>query len=242
MAAPKDFLLNSNYATDKVIGVVSSDTEGTVTVAAGGVTSVNYNNPVGDTAFWAGSFWIDGNSTKVPLGSYLAVNDDYSDMNIVFTSSVSVTVRYITNSVVRLGFSNNDSSSATIHFKVFLIAKSDQTSYDATEQNIFTYNTNNNYFKIASDTTYSIPSIGTTGGAGVVTQTTTIPHNLGYSPFIINAIERSDTLYSAFTGTDPFLAACAYVDDNNFYVEIANLSASNSSLTGTMHYRIYYDN
>lgn len=81
--------------------------------------------------------------------------------------------------------------------------------------------------------------------SGVTTQTTTIPHNLGYSPVFKLFYSFGDGKYF-----EMFAGALSYnidgkagqinnffADTTNLYVDIGNYGAG--TLTGTIYYRIY---
>lgn len=241
---PRNFLLHSNYPTDKIVEIISSDDVGTVTVASGATSTQTYVHSLGDTAFFVGKFWLDGTTKQAPLGSTIVVSGDYSDINAIFTDGVYATSTYITSTDFHISFVNNDASSQTVAFEIYLISKSDQLPLETGNLSKLSFSSNYNYFKIAQDSTVAIPSLAAASSSPFYrVQTITIPHNLGYVPMVRAFVETDIRLATGTTVDSGGLRIRVNysIDDTNLYLQVSNFSTTDASATGLFHYRIYYD-
>jgi len=159
MVDARNFLLNSDYPMDQIVGFMS----GSMTVANGVLDSVDTSHGL--------SF------TPLPVGSWsyqAAFDTSYPTVVDYNGNGARPSVKVQANgSVLRVTVNNNTGSSKTIYWRVFFLLPSTvdpDVSSTALSSIPLTFNSDNNYTKLLSE--------------GYVTSTTTVSHGLGYRPQI----------------------------------------------------------
>lgn len=239
MPDPRDFLFNTAYKMDQIIFSKS----GTITVAASTTENVTIPNTIGATTLFTGYFNVDGGNANNTIPSFYAIGE-VADVNAPYVS-IEPTV---TNTDITLSVENTDSSSHSVQYDIYLLAKSNQGEITPDlEGSGFSFNTNRNYLKIAFDDIANITIPAATSAQIFQSISTTIPHNLGYAPNFRSFIEYNGAmrLSDRYSSADRIISAVS-VDDNNLYIELFNWATGSGPNQPTkdvqVHYRVYYDN
>ncbi len=236
MADPRDFIFNSNYQLDKIVGYKTD----TITATAGVNTSVTVTTNVTETTFYDGYFSVDGSSINVPLGGKYNVSGTPDP----FGNTVGLSCYMNSSGSLTVGYYNNDGSPHTITYCIYLIAKPNQSALAPINPSTgFAFNSNYNYYKIYQDssTSVTLPSATTVGFS---TATATIAHNLGYPPAYRCFVEYNNKLVQSDAAlTADSIVSTAMSDNTNLYVQLFNeaLVSNQASKVVTVYYRTYYD-
>ena len=163
MADPRNFLVDSDYPMDKIIGSKSgSFTRTTATYLTGEVVAHGFSFAPTYILQWSTS------STFIPCYSEQLSGDGFSPLIEAQTDTTNI---YLTGFV--------PTGSVTFYYRVLLFMPSDinvDATSTAVSYNNFVINTDNNYPKIFLE--------------GKITATTIITHNLGYYPLVDFWIHR----------------------------------------------------
>lgn len=249
MTDPRNFLFNSNYEIDKIIGIVEGTTTINAPINISGPTSIIIKQPHGfdDSCYFAGIFSSD-NSTYNDFGSQTPNLKSPSEP-VFQTLDCNATVDKVNINITVTNYYDFVNSVGTsypnVNYKVALIAKNTMTvpitPLPVNEKVAFS--TEFNYLKIFNkdSTTLNVAS----GDVG----STVIFHGLGYIPrvkafFFDNAtpdvcrpINYTPSLVSG-SGID---SPQVQIDEQKvtFFSDQSNFDSL--GINGSIEYRIYYD-
>lgn len=212
MSDPRDFLLNTDYEMDKIVYYTSGEL-----------------TPTGFREVYVDEY----NLGFTPLVfAVLSFSEDFSDsrMDAMFTfEDISVSI-YAYSDGVTMYYVNNNNPNQKIYYRIYGFEPSDSTSNVGTTQKdakTFILNTDYEYSKLYKK--------------GIISQDATIEHNLGYTPFVMaweelpNTRPSPNVIFPCYSsGNDPRNGA-------NISITDTNVTISNITSPGKVHYRIYYD-
>lgn len=235
MTDPRNFYFNSAYDVDKIIGVFTN----TFAIAPSGSTPLIdvKAHGFGDSTYFQGIFTTDNGITWNDFG---AQTPNLSNPSAPVFQTVDVEAMVDTTNV-NVYMTNSTAATITLTYKIYLLAKNIMAKpiVPLNINQLLFFDSNFNYQKIAleGNVTFSVTS-GSTG-------TTIVPHNLGYIPsiraFFFPGINQCFS-FSQITippTSSPILQA--QIDSTNltFFSDQSGFSGTNFS--GTIEYRIYYD-
>lgn len=214
--------------------------------------------------YFEGSFSIDDGTTVwetistatsetvLYQGIWSFDGSNWQDLNGYSVNDVGLGRAAAYGGQLKVHGANLSGSSATFQYKIAVIAKDNQTSYDVKPTNqIISKDSQNNTEKIAVHGVLPI----TVSASSTVNET--IAHGLGYVPNARCFVEFLTNVTDVYLGNAPFLRLMsddfgnaasnsnstgvtteATVDATNLYMSVTNNSGS--TVTANLHYRIYY--
>lgn len=241
---PRNFLFNSNYQTDKILRVISSSDVGTITTPTNTFGQANvFPTGIAETTLFDASFRLSGGSTRSPMGGYILFDDSNTDLQGLF-NSVTMSIMSEPNQITVYTNNNSLTTSSTIEFDIVLIAKSNQgpVEIEPIDSN-FTFDTRQNYLKIAEDDIYPFTAPPTPFTAVSVTPLTVVDHNLGYIPMTRTYIEYNNKMFDSrdYYGVGgPQLSPGISISESSLVLTPYSF-VNAGSVSADLHYRIYYD-
>lgn len=172
-----DFIFNSTYPLDKVLGIFT----GSFTAASGSSTPVlatSFDTGIDDLSFFDGTMQIDNSSTTQQIG-----------ISAWFPNSAKTAVYLVDVGIgsevgkINVFYRNTDSVNHTVNFSICILDKPSNTTYNLNNPNApnnkFYFNSNNKFLFIeeTNTQTVSLPA-GTT--ANPVNTTVTFNNSLSY--------------------------------------------------------------
>lgn len=222
VANAKNFLLNSDYPTDKVIFQQSYS----VAIGASSYNDVTVAHGLGFTPLLSAQW--STSSTMTP--TYSIGGGPRTSGSLTYQTGISSD-----GTNIYISTTNTTASPVTLYFTVYGLmpsATNTDASFTSFSSDLFGFNTDYNYAKLYDASSFSV---------GTGTSTSTIAHNLGYVPQVAVWITKSG-LTSPFiyndviTSVPPFDQVNVFVDSTNLYVEFLDIIAAR-----TIDYRIYLD-
>lgn len=242
MPDPRNFLFNSNYKTDQIIGVISSDDVGTITVPANSFSLTSFPTGINDTTLFDYVFTADGSSDLAPAQGFYLTDPTAGGITALFTSVyMRVTSR---PGYVDIDLTNNDTTAShAVSFTIVLLAKKNQGLVDVQPiDSNFTFNTSDNYLKVAFEDV--VPFTAPVGGSPFTNSLIKlVDHALEYIPMFRAYIEddkvislAGDNDGNAYNGYTSF----CQIDEQSLNLLTQSWNVA-SARPGYIHYRVYYD-
>lgn len=230
LANAKEFLLTTDYPTDKVSYKTAGSTVVPTAVSMSDTVLVTIPHGLGYAPLCIGTF-----SEASDFSVYYEFGNSPYFYNSTFAywgPRISVVVE--SDAINVYVYLINFDSSRTIYYRITGLVPSGVTSGVplTTNRGSFQFNTDNNYLKVHLN---SIHTGNYSGGAATVT----IPHDLGYRPmaFVFSELSgrvRRSGAENAIGVTG--VATTSYVDSVNLYVIVDSFASSVK-----LHYRVYLD-
>lgn len=216
MAKPTDFLLNTDYEMDKIVYFKSGS-------CLPGGTPTSYQEQYID----------EFDLGFVPLiSTVFSFSEDFSDTRmdymLTYNDSCVISVDARMDGIA-LRYANTDLNQR-LYYRIYGFEPSNSTaSVGKTQKDAkqFMLNTDYNYCKLYQK--------------GIVTEDTTITHNLGYTPFVLAWQESpwtnpSPSVISPLWGSGLVDIGIPEISTNDTTVKISGVSPNDK-----IHYRIYYE-
>lgn len=237
-----DNVLTSDAQIDQIIGTISSDDFGTISVNAISGIAVNLPTGINDTCLFDGRFRVQSVGIWTPIGSASPIGT-----GDILLSNVQVTVS-TTPSNIRIAVSNSSDASQVVEFEIILIAKTNQSGITpGTLVQDASFTSQLNYLKIYDQDVFNIVVPDASGASSTLfaTSAITIPHPLNVVPmFKVWAEHNSILRIAQFRVSSPFSGS--FRISPSIYTSYLLLNVFNlypePSENVNIHYRIYYDN
>jgi hypothetical protein len=237
--------LTGEAQVDQILGVVTSDNVGSISIGAGSTSTTTFSTGIPDTCLFEGRFKLQSVGVWTPLSGKSLTGSGTT----LLARGVIVIVR-VESGNVSVYVNSSSLSTEVVDFEIVLIAKTNQAPI--TPQTFISdnsFDSDLNYLKIATQDVDPVTVASSPFSAPFFTKTThPITHGLGVIPMVKFWLEYSgkivkcDTYAGFMTSTNiggfPRITTSG-VDIDFFNNSVAGASPSYSI---QLHYRIYYDN
>lgn len=248
---PNDYIFHSDLNTFKIL----KEARANLTYTSDGVYTINHNLSLTNEAAFDLFVKIDSTyavkaagENTIPHGNFKVYDAIITTTQIKFYverlagSGTAIEAKYY---IYETPLSGSSGLSITSNDNLLRVSKAGINGLTETDPNNYTFLSGYNTLKYVQSGSTTITIIG--DGTDKIT-TTTIPHNLGYHPFVVVFTDDFVNFAGSRFSAAPFRSDTAsfirrsgfYFDDTNLYVQMYNKSSN--TYTVTFYYKIYKNN
>lgn len=224
-----DFLVNTDYPSDKIIFVY----EGSISVSAGGFQFVEIPHGLSGAPL-PSMIWSTTSDFSI---AYDVASGPYPDDLFAWYLGIVASIRSYNNHIY-VDFTNFQSSSYTIYYRIFC--------YPKTSDDYDTAGTSNQADKFIYNTDYNYPKIYLEGELDL-SVSNVVNHNLGYLPQVqvwieVTSVDPNDTYIKPVAGGENYLDATGGGFTDGISLNTSSLTIdSNFFVADKAFYKIYLD-